>query len=99
MVYSVALALCGHFVTCFLYPRSDLDKMNKELTSVQECYLEVCREKDTLELNIRKTMEKEYHEKEKKVRYAYVMLASFCFSVFTVIILSCTLFSRVGMHP
>ncbi|XP_075818136.1 centrosomal protein of 152 kDa isoform X3 [Microtus pennsylvanicus] len=38
--------------------RSDLDKMNKEMASVQECYLQVCREKDELESALRKTMEK-----------------------------------------
>lgn len=32
--------------------------MNKEMASVQECYLEVCREKDELESALRKTMEK-----------------------------------------
>lgn len=38
--------------------RSDLDKLNKEVAAVQECYLEVCREKDELESTLRKTMEK-----------------------------------------
>ncbi|GAB1286830.1 Centrosomal protein of 152 kDa [Apodemus speciosus] len=43
--------------------RSDLDKMNKEMASVQECYLEVCREKDELESTLRKAMEKAQEEK------------------------------------
>ncbi|XP_053451470.1 centrosomal protein of 152 kDa isoform X8 [Nycticebus coucang] len=45
--------------------RSDLDKMNKEVTAVQECYLEVCREKDNLESTLRKTLEKEQQAQEK----------------------------------
>ncbi|XP_023083002.2 centrosomal protein of 152 kDa isoform X2 [Piliocolobus tephrosceles] len=45
--------------------RSELDKVNKEMTAVQECYLEVCREKDNLELTLRKTTEKEQQTQEK----------------------------------
>uniref|UniRef100_H0X8Q6 Centrosomal protein 152 n=1 Tax=Otolemur garnettii TaxID=30611 RepID=H0X8Q6_OTOGA len=45
--------------------RSDLDKMNKEVAAVQECYLEVCREKDNLESTLRKTLEKEQQAQEK----------------------------------
>ncbi|XP_006895387.1 PREDICTED: centrosomal protein of 152 kDa [Elephantulus edwardii] len=48
--------------------RSDLDKLNKEMTTVQECYLAVCREKDTLELNLRKTIEKEQQSREEKIK-------------------------------
>ncbi|XP_006831931.1 PREDICTED: centrosomal protein of 152 kDa [Chrysochloris asiatica] len=48
--------------------RSDLDKMNKEMAAVQECYLAVCREKDNLELNLRKTIEKkEQQSQEAKI--------------------------------
>ncbi|KAB1278370.1 Centrosomal protein of 152 kDa, partial [Camelus dromedarius] len=46
--------------------RSDLDKVNKEMAAVQECYLEVCREKDNLEATLRKTMEKEQQAQETK---------------------------------
>ncbi|XP_034516904.1 centrosomal protein of 152 kDa isoform X7 [Ailuropoda melanoleuca] len=46
--------------------RSDLDKMNKEMAAVQECYLEVCREKDDLESTLRKTIEKEQQAQEKR---------------------------------
>ncbi|XP_043776504.1 centrosomal protein of 152 kDa isoform X4 [Cervus elaphus] len=46
--------------------RSDLDKVNKEMAAVQECYLEVCREKDNLEATLRKSMEKEQQAQEKK---------------------------------
>ncbi|XP_027409862.1 centrosomal protein of 152 kDa isoform X2 [Bos indicus x Bos taurus] len=46
--------------------RSDLDKVNKEMAAVQECYLEVCREKDKLEATLRKSMEKEQQAQEKK---------------------------------
>lgn len=45
--------------------RSDLDKMNKEMAAVQECYLEVCREKDELESTLRKTMEKAQEQKRQ----------------------------------
>ncbi|XP_007644934.1 centrosomal protein of 152 kDa isoform X3 [Cricetulus griseus] len=45
--------------------RSDLDKMNKEMAAVQECYLEVCREKDELESALRKTMEKAQEQKRQ----------------------------------
>ncbi|XP_036129842.1 centrosomal protein of 152 kDa isoform X5 [Molossus molossus] len=48
--------------------RSELDKMNKEMASVQECYLEVCREKDSLEAALRKTFEKEQQAREKKMK-------------------------------
>lgn len=51
-------------------PRSDLDKMNKEMASVQECYLEVCREKDELESALRKTMEK---AQEQRVGRSHVL--------------------------
>ncbi|XP_013365757.1 PREDICTED: centrosomal protein of 152 kDa isoform X2 [Chinchilla lanigera] len=46
--------------------RSDLDKTNKELVAVQECYLQVCREKDNLEAALRKTVEKEQEAQEQK---------------------------------
>ncbi|XP_076983924.1 centrosomal protein of 152 kDa isoform X3 [Tamandua tetradactyla] len=46
--------------------RSDLDKMNKEVTAVQECYLAVCREKDNLESTLRKTIEKVQQFQEEK---------------------------------
>nr|XP_058150144.1 centrosomal protein of 152 kDa isoform X5 [Dasypus novemcinctus] len=47
--------------------RSDLDKMNKEMAAVQECYLEVCREKENLELTLRKTIEKVQQAQEEKL--------------------------------
>ncbi|XP_049754509.1 centrosomal protein of 152 kDa isoform X5 [Elephas maximus indicus] len=46
--------------------RSDLDKMNKEMATMQECYLALCREKDNLEWNLRKTIEKEQQAQEEK---------------------------------
>ncbi|XP_031227608.1 centrosomal protein of 152 kDa isoform X2 [Mastomys coucha] len=54
--------------------RSDLDKMNKEVAAVQECYLEVCREKDELESTLRKTMEKAQEQKRQllEAREEYV---------------------------
>ncbi|KAM5245151.1 centrosomal protein of 152 kDa isoform 1-T2 [Hipposideros larvatus] len=52
--------------------RSELDKMNKEMAAVQECYLEVCREKDNLESTLRKTIEKEQQAQEKKMKQELV---------------------------
>uniref|UniRef100_A0A9L0JQ71 Centrosomal protein 152 n=1 Tax=Equus asinus TaxID=9793 RepID=A0A9L0JQ71_EQUAS len=48
--------------------RSELDQMNKEMAAVQECYLEVCREKDNLESTLRKTIEKEQQTQENKIK-------------------------------
>ncbi|XP_047395982.1 centrosomal protein of 152 kDa isoform X7 [Sciurus carolinensis] len=48
--------------------RSDLEKLSKEITAVQECYLEVCREKDNLELTLRRTIEKEQKAQEQKMK-------------------------------
>ncbi|XP_064148074.1 centrosomal protein of 152 kDa isoform X11 [Loxodonta africana] len=48
--------------------RSDLDKMNKEMATMQECYLALCREKDNLEWNLRKTIEKEQQAQEEKIK-------------------------------
>lgn len=42
--------------------------MNKEMAAVQECYLEVCREKDNLESALRRTFEKEQQAQERKVQ-------------------------------
>nr|KAF6483639.1 centrosomal protein 152 [Rousettus aegyptiacus] len=53
--------------TC-LQLRSELDKVNKEVAAVQECYLEVCREKDNLESTLRKTIENEQQAQEKKMK-------------------------------
>ncbi|XP_063104446.1 centrosomal protein of 152 kDa isoform X3 [Cavia porcellus] len=47
--------------------RSDLDKTNKELVAVQECYLQVCKEKDNLEAALRKTVSKEQEAQEQKL--------------------------------
>ncbi|XP_055476446.1 centrosomal protein of 152 kDa isoform X1 [Psammomys obesus] len=45
--------------------RSDLDKKNKEMAAVQECYLAVCREKGELESALRKTVEKAQEQKKQ----------------------------------
>lgn len=70
----------GHLVAGFVYPRSDLDNMNKEMAAVQECYLEVCREKDNLESTLRKTMEKEQQAQEK-VQYKFMLCLFQLFSL------------------
>ena len=61
-----------------MYPRSDLDKVNKEMTAVQECYLEVCREKDNLEATLRKSVEKEQQAQEKKVQNKFLLGSLHC---------------------
>ncbi|XP_074150548.1 centrosomal protein of 152 kDa isoform X10 [Sminthopsis crassicaudata] len=48
--------------------RTDLDKVNKEMAAVQECYLAVCKEKDNLETTIRKSIEKEQQTKEEMIK-------------------------------
>uniref|UniRef100_A0A4X2KEW7 Centrosomal protein 152 n=1 Tax=Vombatus ursinus TaxID=29139 RepID=A0A4X2KEW7_VOMUR len=48
--------------------RTDLDKVNKEMAAVQECYLAVCKEKDNLETTIRKSVEKEQQTKEEMIK-------------------------------
>uniref|UniRef100_A0A7N4V4X7 Centrosomal protein 152 n=1 Tax=Sarcophilus harrisii TaxID=9305 RepID=A0A7N4V4X7_SARHA len=48
--------------------RNDLDKVNKEMAAVQECYLAVCKEKDNLETTIRKSIEKEQQTKEEMIK-------------------------------
>uniref|UniRef100_F7G564 Centrosomal protein 152 n=1 Tax=Monodelphis domestica TaxID=13616 RepID=F7G564_MONDO len=48
--------------------RADLDKVNKEMATVQECYLAVCKEKDNLETTIRKAVEKEQQTKEEMIK-------------------------------
>ncbi|XP_036592953.1 centrosomal protein of 152 kDa [Trichosurus vulpecula] len=48
--------------------RTDLDKVNKEMAAVQECYLAVCKEKDNLETTIRKSVEKEQQAKEEMIK-------------------------------
>ncbi|XP_051000494.1 centrosomal protein of 152 kDa [Acomys russatus] len=45
--------------------RCDLDKMNKEMAAVQECYLEVCKEKEELESTLRKTLDKAQEQKRQ----------------------------------
>ncbi|XP_072480806.1 centrosomal protein of 152 kDa isoform X3 [Notamacropus eugenii] len=47
---------------------TDLDKVNKEMAAVQECYLAVCKEKDNLETTIRKSVEKEQQAKEEMLK-------------------------------
>ncbi|XP_072480818.1 centrosomal protein of 152 kDa isoform X13 [Notamacropus eugenii] len=47
---------------------TDLDKVNKEMAAVQECYLAVCKEKDNLETTIRKSVEKEQQAKEEMIK-------------------------------
>ncbi|XP_028926690.2 centrosomal protein of 152 kDa isoform X2 [Ornithorhynchus anatinus] len=48
--------------------RADLDQVNKEMASVQECYLAVCREKDQLEATLRRSLCREQQVREDKLK-------------------------------
>lgn len=47
--------------------RTELSEANDKLLAVQECYISVCREKDTLEERIRNSEQEENLMKEKEV--------------------------------
>uniref|UniRef100_A0A8C3JHP6 Centrosomal protein 152 n=1 Tax=Calidris pygmaea TaxID=425635 RepID=A0A8C3JHP6_9CHAR len=44
----------------------NIEELNKEMTSVKECYIGVCGEKDTLEATLRRKFEREQQLKEEK---------------------------------
>ncbi|XP_051484532.1 centrosomal protein of 152 kDa isoform X4 [Apus apus] len=46
----------------------DTEELNKEMTAVKECYIGVCREKDTLEATLRQKFEQEQQLKEEKLK-------------------------------
>ncbi|KAG8440507.1 hypothetical protein GDO86_006310 [Hymenochirus boettgeri] len=45
-----------------------INEMNNELTAVQECYISVCKEKDTLEDTVRDNLKKEIEQSEGQLR-------------------------------
>ncbi|PKU48121.1 hypothetical protein llap_1592 [Limosa lapponica baueri] len=47
--------------------KANIEELNKEMTSVKECYIGVCGEKDTLEATLRQKFEREQQLKEEKV--------------------------------
>ncbi|KAM8974640.1 centrosomal protein of 152 kDa [Pelodytes ibericus] len=48
--------------------QSQIDEMTRELTAVQECYITVCKEKDTLEDTVRESVKSEFQINEEKLK-------------------------------
>ncbi|XP_075753317.1 centrosomal protein of 152 kDa isoform X6 [Pelodiscus sinensis] len=48
--------------------KADMDELNKEMTAVKECYIAICRERDSLEITLRKKFEQEQQSKEEKFK-------------------------------
>ncbi|CAJ0965375.1 unnamed protein product [Ranitomeya imitator] len=48
--------------------QSQIAELTNEMTAVQECYIAVCKEKDTLEDNVRDSLKKEFQLNEEKWR-------------------------------
>ncbi|NWX58398.1 CE152 protein, partial [Promerops cafer] len=48
--------------------KDNIEELNKEITAVKECYIGVCREKDTLETTLRQKFQQEQQLKEEKLK-------------------------------
>ncbi|KAM7039519.1 centrosomal protein of 152 kDa isoform 2-T2 [Acridotheres tristis] len=48
--------------------KDNIEELNKEITAVKECYIGVCREKDTLETTLRQNFHQEQQLKEEKLK-------------------------------
>ncbi|XP_067999878.1 centrosomal protein of 152 kDa isoform X6 [Melanerpes formicivorus] len=48
--------------------KANIEELNREMTAVQECYIGVCGEKDTLEATLRQKFEQEQRLKEEKLK-------------------------------
>ncbi|XP_014743242.1 PREDICTED: LOW QUALITY PROTEIN: centrosomal protein of 152 kDa [Sturnus vulgaris] len=48
--------------------KDNIEELNKEITAVKECYIGVCREKDTLETALRQKFQQEQQLKEEKLK-------------------------------
>ncbi|XP_039933571.1 centrosomal protein of 152 kDa isoform X3 [Hirundo rustica] len=48
--------------------KDNIEELNKEITVVKECYIGVCREKDTLETTLRQKFQQEQQLKEEKLK-------------------------------
>ncbi|XP_075620475.1 centrosomal protein of 152 kDa isoform X1 [Balearica regulorum gibbericeps] len=48
--------------------KANIEELNREMTAVKECYIGVCREKDTLEATLRQKFEQEQQLKEEKLK-------------------------------
>lgn len=60
--------LCQAYETNMANLQSRMIELTTEMSAVQECYIAVCKEKDTLEDNVRDSMKKEFQLKEEKLR-------------------------------
>ena len=48
--------------------KATIEELNREMTTVKECYIAVCGEKDTLETTLRQTFAHEQQMKEDKLK-------------------------------
>ncbi|NWS67804.1 CE152 protein, partial [Crotophaga sulcirostris] len=48
--------------------KANIEELNREMTTVKECYIGVCGEKDTLEASLRQKFEQEQQLKEEKLK-------------------------------
>ncbi|XP_062357251.1 centrosomal protein of 152 kDa [Cinclus cinclus] len=48
--------------------KDNIEELNKEITAVKECYIGVCREKDSLETTLRQKFQQEQQLKEEKLK-------------------------------
>ncbi|NWW18513.1 CE152 protein, partial [Falcunculus frontatus] len=48
--------------------KANIEELNKEITAVKECYIGICREKDTLETTLRQKFQQEQQLKEEKLK-------------------------------
>ncbi|XP_075132301.1 centrosomal protein of 152 kDa [Leptodactylus fuscus] len=60
--------LCQAYETKIANLQSHISELTNEMSAVQECYIAVCKEKDTLEDSIRASIKKEFQLSEEKWR-------------------------------
>ncbi|XP_075431759.1 centrosomal protein of 152 kDa isoform X2 [Ascaphus truei] len=60
--------LCQTYEENISQLQSRMNEMSHELTAVQECYIAVCKEKDTLEDSLRENLKKELQINEQKFK-------------------------------
>ncbi|XP_063782115.1 centrosomal protein of 152 kDa isoform X2 [Pseudophryne corroboree] len=60
--------LCQAYEKKVAQLQCQMNEMTNEMTTVQECYIAVCKEKDTLEDNVRDSVRKEFQLNEEKLR-------------------------------
>ncbi|CAH2274016.1 centrosomal of 152 kDa isoform X2 [Pelobates cultripes] len=59
--------LCQSYEENLLRLHSQIDEMTREMTAIQECYIAVCKEKDSVEDTIRESMKAELNIEEEKI--------------------------------